>query len=568
MSVTTVPTATLSEQSDPQLMPAGLEVTVPAPVPAVATVSAAAALQARPLQTSAAAQAIGALHSRQASASKSPQVRSAVAPVHDEAPAVHSSTHTPAKVAVTVVVVLAVTVQPPVPEQPPPDQPVKVEPAAGLAASWTTVPARNASLQSGPQAIPAGVEVTVPAPVPVLATVTTAVGVHATPAQTWLTAHALGAPHSVQGSASKLPQVACADVEVHVVALAVHSSMHAPVKLAVTVAAAKSVTTHGSVPLQPPPDQPVKVEAAAGTAVSVTTVPTAYASVQSAPQLMPAGAAVTVPEPAPSLTTVSVAAAVHAIPSQTSPTSQATGELHSRQPSPSTLAQVRWALAPSHWVAPAVHSSLQVMAQVPLEQIGASPGQAAAAPQVGQPSSPRTQVSTASPAQRVASSVQDVGQPTATSVTSAAVSTWSTGVTVTRPLPTSSPVRSPSTENSVAVPAHSSGTGTRSAGVAVIVCGGASPARTVSWSSARLGSATTRSWTMVGGTSLHASATTASAATAWPGPMVQRRVMSATLGATGRSGHDRPITEAQLRRRRRLGVLARACEQGWSEACR
>ena len=83
-----------------------------------------------------------------------------------------------------------------------------------------------------------------------------------------------------------------------------------------------------------------------------------------------------------------------------------------------------------------------------------------------------------------------------------------------------------------------------------------------------LGSATTRSWTMVGGTSLHASATTASAATAWPGPMVQRRVMSATLGATGRSGHDRPITEAQLRRRRRLGVLARACEQGWSEACR
>ncbi len=55
------------------------------------------------------------------------------------------------------------------------------------------------------------------------------------------------------------------------------------------------------VPVQPPPLQPVKVEPAAGVAVSVTTVPVGNAVEQVAPQVMPAGALVTVPLPVPAL---------------------------------------------------------------------------------------------------------------------------------------------------------------------------------------------------------------------------------------------------------------------------
>jgi hypothetical protein len=59
----------------------------------------------------------------------------------------------------------------PVPLQPPPDHPVNVEPLLALAVSATTVPLLNASLQSAPQLIPDGDEVTVPAPEPDFATV-------------------------------------------------------------------------------------------------------------------------------------------------------------------------------------------------------------------------------------------------------------------------------------------------------------------------------------------------------------------------------------------------------------
>src|SRR6266571_2939646 len=77
-------------------------------------------------------------------------------------------------------------------------------------------------------------------------------------------------------------------------------------KVAVTVVAAESVTTHVPVPLQPPPVQPLKVEPMAGMAVSITTVPLAKLAEQVAPQVMPAGALVTVPLPVPALETVSV----------------------------------------------------------------------------------------------------------------------------------------------------------------------------------------------------------------------------------------------------------------------
>src|SRR5439155_14989 len=128
VSVTAVPLVKLAAQVAPQVMPAGLLVTVPAPAPALETVSTRAGV----------------------------------------------------KVAVTVVAAEIVTVQAPVPEQPPPLQPVKVEPAAGAAVSVTAVPLAKLAEQVAPQVIPAGLLVTVPVPVPALETVWAKVGVKVT----------------------------------------------------------------------------------------------------------------------------------------------------------------------------------------------------------------------------------------------------------------------------------------------------------------------------------------------------------------------------------------------------
>jgi hypothetical protein len=89
VNVITVPALKVAEQVLPQLMPAGLELTLPRPRPDLLTVS------------------------------------------------VNFWT---AKVAVTVVAAVIVTVHVPVPEQPPPLQPVNVEPLAGDAVSVTLVP--------------------------------------------------------------------------------------------------------------------------------------------------------------------------------------------------------------------------------------------------------------------------------------------------------------------------------------------------------------------------------------------------------------------------------------------
>ena len=51
------------------------------------------------------------------------------------------------------------------------------------------------------------------------------------------------------------------------------------------------------VPLQLPPDHPVKVELAPGVSVSVTLVPGLKAALQDLPQLIPEGLLVTVPVP-------------------------------------------------------------------------------------------------------------------------------------------------------------------------------------------------------------------------------------------------------------------------------
>jgi len=65
----------------------------------------------------------------------------------------------------------------PVPEQPAPLQPVKVEPAAGVAVSVTTVPSLNDVEHVAPQSIPAGELETEPEPVPDFVTVSVCVTV-------------------------------------------------------------------------------------------------------------------------------------------------------------------------------------------------------------------------------------------------------------------------------------------------------------------------------------------------------------------------------------------------------
>src|SRR2546422_7093043 len=76
------------------------------------------------------------------------------------------------------------------------------------------------------------------------------------------------------------------------------------VKVAVTVVAAETVTTHDPVPEHPPPLQPVKVEPAAGAAVSVTAVPLAKLVVKAAPPVIPPGLLFIVPVVVPAFETL------------------------------------------------------------------------------------------------------------------------------------------------------------------------------------------------------------------------------------------------------------------------
>jgi hypothetical protein len=200
--VTVVPLEKLATQVAPQLIPAGALVTVPLPVPAIVMASE---------------EVVGTI----------------------------------AKVAVTLIAPPIVTTHTPVPVQPP-LQPVKVEPAAGVAVSVIVVPAVYEAEQALPQLMPAGVLVMLPLPTRVRL------------------------KGKVRG-----------------------------VNVAVTVVAADIVTVQAPVPEQPPPLQPVKLEVGSGVAVSVTDAPLGYEAEQTLPQPMPAGLLVTVPAPAPVLALVS-----------------------------------------------------------------------------------------------------------------------------------------------------------------------------------------------------------------------------------------------------------------------
>jgi hypothetical protein len=158
------------------------------------------------------------------------------------------------KVAVTEVAAAIVKVQVvAVPLHAPP-QPAKLEVASAVAVRVTVVPGAKPVMQVAPQVRPAGLDVTVPVPVPVRLTVKTT-GLRLKPA--------------------------------------------------VTARSASIVTVQVPVPLQAPL-QPAKLDVPSGVAVRVTTAPAAKASVQSAPQAMPAGLEVTVPLPSPDRPTVSV----------------------------------------------------------------------------------------------------------------------------------------------------------------------------------------------------------------------------------------------------------------------
>lgn len=76
------------------------------------------------------------------------------------------------------------------------------------------------------------------------------------------------------------------------------------VKVAVIAFAPLRTKVQRPVPAQPPPDQPVKSEPTPGVAVSANAMPFANCPEQAAPQLIPAGDEVTVPEPVPALVTV------------------------------------------------------------------------------------------------------------------------------------------------------------------------------------------------------------------------------------------------------------------------
>jgi hypothetical protein len=132
-----------------------------------------------------------------------------------------------------------------------PDQPAKVDPEAGVAVSVTDASLVRLAVQVVPQFIPAGDDVTVPAPVPDLVTVS----------------------ETVVGAMT--------------------------LKFALQVNVALSaITVLAAVPEQLP-DQPANVDPLAGVAVNVTAVFNGNVAEQVLPQEMPTGLELTVPLPIP-----------------------------------------------------------------------------------------------------------------------------------------------------------------------------------------------------------------------------------------------------------------------------
>jgi hypothetical protein len=284
---TTAPFAKLAEHVVPQEIPAGELVTVPVPVPLLATVRV-----------------------------KGPGFA--------------------VKVTLTDFAASMVTLHAPVPLQAPP-QPANVEPESGAAVKLTTVPLAKLAEHVVPQEIPAGELATVPVPVPVLATVRvkgpgfavkfalTDFAASMVTLQAPVPLQAPLQPANVEpesGAAVKLTTVPFAKLAEHVapqeipegvlvtvpvpVPLLATVRVKGPgfaVKFALTDFAASMVTLQPPVPLQAPP-QPANVEPVSGVAVKFTTVRLSKLAEHVVPQEIPAGVLVTVPVPVPLFVTV------------------------------------------------------------------------------------------------------------------------------------------------------------------------------------------------------------------------------------------------------------------------
>jgi hypothetical protein len=208
VSVTLVPLTNDAEHVDPQSMPVGEEVTPPVPVPPLVTVNVGfgagtpkdavtpvlefsvsvhvpVPLHPPPDQpvkidpTSAAAVSVTLVPAGNDAEHVEPQLTPIGEEVTPPVPVplfetVNVGSGAGANAASTLVFELSVNVHVPVPVHPPPDQPVNVEFAAGVAVSVMLVPLVNDAEQVVPQSMPAGEEVTLPPPVPLLETLSCA----------------------------------------------------------------------------------------------------------------------------------------------------------------------------------------------------------------------------------------------------------------------------------------------------------------------------------------------------------------------------------------------------------
>jgi hypothetical protein len=283
VSVTPAPVLKFAEQVAPQLMPAGVLLTVPVPVPAKVTLIG---------------KAFG------------------------------------TKSASTVWAEFRVTEQAPVPEQAP-LQPLNTEPAAGVGVRVTTEPLEKIAAQVAPQLIPAGALTTDPVPAPDVVTVSVAGGRGAGPnvaVTLWLLdtvilhapvpVHAPPQPVKTEpdaGAAARLtvePELNVAEqVAPQLTPAGRLATTPLPVPASVTetlnkgrnVAVTATFEFIGTVQVPKPahgdPLQPANTDPADGVAVMVTDVPESNAAEQVTPQLMPTGALVTEPVPAPARVT-------------------------------------------------------------------------------------------------------------------------------------------------------------------------------------------------------------------------------------------------------------------------
>src|SRR6195952_3577163 len=245
-----------------------------------------------------------------------------------------SCTGSSVNVAVTDLAALIDSVQVVVAPAQAPLQPVKLEPAAATAVSVTDAPLTKLNWHVAPHAMPAGLLETLPAPVPVVATVrcfgrsvNVAVTDLATVSETLQVAVPLQAPlqpvklEPAAATAVSVTDAPLTKLNWHVTpqsmpaGLLVTEPLPVPpfatvsctgrsVNVAVTDLATDIDTLQVAVPLQAPL-QPVKLEPAAATAVSVTDAPLTKLNWHVAPQSIPAGLLVTEPLPVPPFATVS-----------------------------------------------------------------------------------------------------------------------------------------------------------------------------------------------------------------------------------------------------------------------